>query len=115
MRYLRSTLVDAHNALTRLFVGFWGVAAQEVRAAFEVLGNARRLAAIFETFIGLLDDDRFNVRRKLTRVVAEDMRTQQHLITHDVDHHMSRYEVCSPRRDPVDVNSEDLMIPVGDF
>lgn len=78
-------------------IGFLDVAAQEVRAAFEVLGNARRLAAIFEAFIGALGDDHFNVRREPIRAVAEDMRTQQHLITSDVDHHMSRYEVCGPR------------------
>jgi len=36
-------------------------AVQEVRAAFEVLGNARRLAAIFETFIGVLGHGHINV------------------------------------------------------
>ena len=66
-----------------------------MRAAFEVLGNARRLAAIFEAFIGALDRDRLDFWRNLTYDIAEDMRTQQHLITHDVNIHMSRYEVCN--------------------
>lgn len=78
--------------------GFWDAAVQEVRAAFEVLGNARRLAAIFEAFIGALGCGHFDAWRKLTHDIAEDMRTQQHLVTHDVNVHMSRYEVYTSRR-----------------
>jgi len=80
------------------YPGFWNVAVQEVRVAFEVLGNARRLAAIFEAFIGALGCGHFGAWRKLTHDAAEDMRTQQHLITHDVNVHMSRYEVYTSRR-----------------
>lgn len=51
-------LVRAHNAPDSgfgHFAGFLHVAPHEVRNAFEVLGNARRLAAIFEAFLGGLD------------------------------------------------------------
>ncbi|KAF9783259.1 ubiquitin-protein ligase [Thelephora terrestris] len=70
--------IDINNPSTKVY------AAHEVRTAFEVLGKARRLAAIFEAFL-------------------EDMRTQQHLITRDVNHHMSLHEETSDPRAVADL------------
>ena len=72
---------------------FFNAAPHEVRTAFEVLGNARRLAAIFDAFLGMPCWPTPVVQEKITHAVIEDIRTQQHLITHDVNEHMTRYEV----------------------
>lgn len=51
VRYLRSTLFHAYNSAD-LKLDHFPEAPHEVRAAFEALGGARRLPAIFEAFLG---------------------------------------------------------------